>query len=100
MNRRHSEPIRNNHKLTENRRRHTHSVFLNKRKTSSKRRRPTQQIRVRTIYRDAPDSPGTIDRKRTLQNKRNRTKRASMLVAATLAGVALSSLFTRKGGRK
>ena len=96
--RRYSEPIRK--KLTEHKRRHTHSVFFYKRKTSSKQKRPNQQIRVRTIYRDASDSPGTIDRKRTLQNKRNRTKRASMLVAATLAGVALSSLFTRKGGRR
>ena len=102
MSRRHTEPIYYNHKITENRR-HTanHSVFFKKRKTSSKRRRrPNQQIRVRTIYRDAPDSPGTIERKRTLQNRRNRTQRASMLAAATLAAVALSSLFTRKGGRK
>lgn len=92
MNRRHSEPI-HNHKLTEHRR-HTanHPVFFKKRKL--------QQKRIQVIYRDALDSPGTIDRKRTLQNKKNRTKRASMLVAATLAGVALSSLFTRKGGRK
>ena len=100
MNRRHSEPIRKYNKLTEHRR-HTYSVFFKKSKTSSKRRiRSNQQIQVRIIYRDTLDSPRTIERKRTLQNRRNRTKRASMLAAATLAAVALSSLFTRKGGRK
>jgi hypothetical protein len=98
MSRRHTEPIRKNHKLTENRRRRsaTHSVFFKKRKTSSRIQPTNQQIRVRTIYRDVPD----IERKHNLQSKRNRTKRASMLVAATLAAVALSSVFTRKGGRK
>ena len=93
MSRRYSEPIRN-HKLTEHRR-HTanHPVFFKKRKTST-------QKRIQVIYKDAQDSPETTLKKRNLQNKRNRTKRASMLVAATLAGVALSSLFTKKGGRK
>ena len=82
MNRRHSEPMRKYHKSTEHRR-HTYSVFFKKRKTSSKQR-------IQVIYRDAQVSPETTLKKRNLQNKRNRTKRASMLVAATLVGVALS----------
>ena len=84
MNRRHSEPIRKYNKLTEHRR-HTYSVFFKKSKTSSKR---NQQIQVRIIYRDALDSPGTIER--------NRTKRASVLVVATLAAVVLSFSIYQK----
>ncbi len=88
MKRRHSEPIRKYNKLTEHRR-HTYSIFFKKSKTSSKIRiRPNQEIQVRIIYRDSLDSPRTIER--------NRTKRASVLVVATLAAVALSFSIYQK----
>jgi len=71
--------------LTENKRKRsvTHSIFFKKCST-----KPNQQIQVRIIYRD---SPNTIQRKLNLQ----KTKRATILATFTLIGLVLFHLIDK-----